>query len=144
MPEMLRAAAARTATRIAFTQCMPNGMNGSLRFRDVDRLSDEFAAYLREVAGLEAGDRVAVQMPNCLSYPVVAFGVLKAGCVLVNTNPLYTASEMTHQFADSGARAWSSSTCSPTGCRTCSRADGHRDGGHGPGRRVLPGRLIAG
>jgi long-chain acyl-CoA synthetase len=105
MPEMLRAAAARHDDAIAFTQCMPNGMNGSLRFGEVDRLSDEFAAYLRDVLGLEAGDRVAVQMPNCLSYPIVTFGVLKAGCVLVNTNPLYTASEMTHQFADSGARA---------------------------------------
>jgi long-chain acyl-CoA synthetase len=105
MPEMLRAAAARHDDAIAFTQCMPNGMNGSLRFGEVDRLSDEFAAYLRDVLGLEAGDRVAVQMPNCLSYPIVTFGVLKAGCVLVNTNPLYTPSEMTHQFADSGARA---------------------------------------
>jgi long-chain acyl-CoA synthetase len=105
MPEMLRAAAQRHGHRIAFTQCMPNGMNGSLRFDETDRLSDAFAAYLREVAGLKAGDRVAIQMPNCLSYPVVTFGVLKAGCVLVNTNPLYTASEMTHQFADSGARA---------------------------------------
>jgi long-chain acyl-CoA synthetase len=105
MPEMLRAAAARHGDAIAFTQCMPNGMNGSLRFNEVDRMSDAFAVYLREVAGLDAGDRVAVQMPNCLSYPVVTFGVLKAGCVLVNTNPLYTASEMTHQFADSGARA---------------------------------------
>jgi long-chain acyl-CoA synthetase len=105
MPEMLSASAAEYGDEIAFTQCMPNGMNGSLRFRDVERLSDEFAVYLREVAGLHAGDRVAVQMPNCLSFPVVAFGVFKAGCVLVNTNPLYTASEMTHQFADSGARA---------------------------------------
>jgi long-chain acyl-CoA synthetase len=105
LPAMLRAAAERYGDRIAFTQCMPNGMNGSLRFRDIDRLSDEFAAYLRGEAGLRAGDRVAVQMPNCLSYPVVAFGVLKAGCVLTNTNPLYTPSEMTHQFVDSGARA---------------------------------------
>jgi long-chain acyl-CoA synthetase len=55
---------------------------------------------------LRQGDRVAVQMPNCLSYPVVAFGVLKAGCVLVNTNPLYTAAEMTHQFADSARGCW--------------------------------------
>jgi long-chain acyl-CoA synthetase len=105
VPEMMRRATARYADSIAFTQCMPNGMNGSLRFRDVERLSDEFAVYLREEIGLRGGDRVAVQMPNCLSYPVVAFGVLKAGCVLVNTNPLYTGSEMTHQFADSGARA---------------------------------------
>jgi long-chain acyl-CoA synthetase len=105
LPDLLGQSAAQHADEIAFTQVMPNGMNGSLRYRDVERLSDEFALYLREVAGLEQGDRVAVQMPNCLSYPVVVLGVLKAGCVLVNTNPLYTASEMTHQFSDSGARA---------------------------------------
>ncbi len=105
LPDLLRQAAARYTDTIAFTHCMPNGMNGSLRYGDVERLSDDFAVYLREVVGLEQGDRVAVQMPNCLSYPVVAFGILKAGCVLVNTNPLYTASEMTHQFKDSGARA---------------------------------------
>ncbi len=80
-------------------------MNGSLTYAQVEALSDAFAAYLREDVGLKAGDRVAVQMPNCLSYPVVAFGILKAGCVLVNTNPLYTASEMIHQFSDSGAKA---------------------------------------
>ena len=78
-------------------------MNGSLTYRQVDELSDQFASYLREELKLSAGDRVAVQMPNCLSYPVVAFGVFKAGCVLVNTNPLYTATEMIHQFSDSGA-----------------------------------------
>jgi long-chain acyl-CoA synthetase len=105
LPDLLRQSAAQYADAIAFTQCMPNGMNGSLRYGVVERLADEFAAYLREVVGLEQGDRVAVQMPNCLSYPVVVFGILKAGCVLVNTNPLYTASEMTHQFEDSGARA---------------------------------------
>ncbi|QSB13148.1 AMP-binding protein [Natronosporangium hydrolyticum] len=105
VPELLRPSAALDADAVAFTQCMPNGMNGSLRYGEVERLADEFAVYLREVVGLDAGDRVAVQLPNCLSYPVVAFGILKAGCVLVNTNPLYTASEMTHQFRDSGARA---------------------------------------
>jgi long-chain acyl-CoA synthetase len=105
LPEMLRSAAEKHADDIALTQVMPNGMNGSLRYRDVDRLSDAFACYLREVVGLKQGDRVAVQTPNCLSYPVVAFGVFKAGCVLVNTNPLYTRSEMVHQFADAGARA---------------------------------------
>ncbi len=105
LPALLAESTARYAGAIAFTQCMPNGMNGSLRYDVVDRLADEFAVYLREVAGLEQGDQVAVQMPNCLSYPVVVLGILKAGCVLVNTNPLYTATEMTHQFADSGARA---------------------------------------
>lgn len=105
LPDLLRQSGAQYADLTAFTQCMPNGMNGSLRYRDVDRLSDDFAVYLREVVGLAAGDRVAVQVPNCLSYPVVAFGVFKAGCVLVNTNPLYTPPEMIHQFADSGAKA---------------------------------------
>jgi long-chain acyl-CoA synthetase len=105
LPDLLGQAAEQHEDEVAFTQVMPNGMNGRLRYRDVERFSDEFAVYLREVAGLEPGDRVAVQMPNCLSFPVVAFGVLKAGCVLVNTNPLYTSSEMLHQFSDSGARA---------------------------------------
>jgi len=80
-------------------------MNGSLTFGQVDALSDAFAGYLRDVLRLEAGDRVAVQLPNSLGYPVAAFGVLKAGCVLVNTNPLYTASEMLHQFNDAGVKA---------------------------------------
>jgi long-chain acyl-CoA synthetase len=57
------------------------------------------------VAGLAQGARVALQTPNCLAYPVCAFGIFKAGCVLVNTNPLYTAAEMEHQFNDSGAEA---------------------------------------
>ncbi len=103
LPEMIRAAASSYANRIAFTQCMPNGMNGSLTYAQVDTLSDDFASYLREVVKVEQGARVAVQMPNSLSYPIVAFGVMKAGCVLVNTNPLYTPTELVHQFSDSGA-----------------------------------------
>ena len=103
--ELVSAASSKYSKQTAFTQVMPNGMNGSLSFRQVDALSDAFAAYLREDLKLQAGDRVAVQMPNSLSYPVVAFGIFKAGLVLVNTNPLYTASEMVHQFRDSGAKA---------------------------------------
>ncbi len=102
--EMLKHAAEKFKRKKAFTTCMSNGMNGSLSFEQVDRKSDAFALYLREKVGLKAGDRVVLQMPNCLSYPVAAFGVLKAGCVLVNTNPLYTAREMQHQFVDSGAK----------------------------------------
>jgi long-chain acyl-CoA synthetase len=105
IPEMVKKCTQDFKKQKAFVTCMPNGMNGSLRFEDVDFLSDAFAIYLRERVGLEAGDRVAVQMPNCLAYPIAAFGVLKAGCVLVNTNPLYTESEMKHQFKDSGAKA---------------------------------------
>jgi len=101
---MIDAAARKHAARTAFTCCLPNGMNGRMTYDEVARESDAFAAWLRTAAGLAPGDRVAVQMPNCLAYPVAAFGVLKAGCVLVNTNPLYTEDEMAHQFADAGVR----------------------------------------
>lgn len=103
LPAMVSSASAEWGKKKAFTQVMANGMNGSLSYAQIDSLSDDFAAYLREELGLAQGERVAVQMPNCLAYPIVAFGVLKAGCVLVNTNPLYTPSEMVHQFSDSGA-----------------------------------------
>lgn len=105
LPQLLSKAAGTYSKQKAFTQVMPNGMNGSMTFSQIDEHSDSFAAYLREVIGLKQGDRVAVQMPNCLAYPIVAFGVFKAGLVLVNTNPLYTGPEMTHQFSDSGAVA---------------------------------------
>lgn len=90
-------------TRRAFTCVVPNGMNGSLSFAQTGALSDDFASFLRHHCKLDVGARVAVQLPNGLAYPVAAFGVLKAGGVLVNTNPLYTTSEMVHQFCDSGA-----------------------------------------
>jgi long-chain acyl-CoA synthetase len=105
LPELLASAASKYSKQTAFTQVMPNGMNGSLSYAKIDGHANDFAAYLRETIGLKQGDRVAVQMPNCLAYPIVAFAVFKAGLVLVNTNPLYTAPEMTHQFADSGAVA---------------------------------------
>ncbi len=89
----------------AFTACMPNGMNGTLSFNQVDEMSDAFAVYLREVAGLTKGDRVALQLPNSLSFPIAVFGVLKAGCILVNVNPLYTTDEMAKQFLDAEPHA---------------------------------------
>ncbi len=104
MPDMVRQQSAKHAQKTAFTQVMPNGMAGSLTFAQIDQMSDEFAAYLRGKLALDAGDRVAIQMPNSLAYPIVLFGVLKAGCVAVSTNPLYTPPEMVHQFNDSGAR----------------------------------------
>jgi len=103
MPAAIREAAATYAAQTAFTLGLPNGSQGGLTYAEVDRLSDQFAVYLREVAGFKAGDRIAIQMPNCLAYPVVVFGTLKAGLVMVNTNPLYTTAEMVHQFSDSGA-----------------------------------------
>lgn len=105
LADLVSSVAATYGTAKAFTCCLPNGMNGSLSFKQVDEMSDAFAAYLREVAGLKHGDRVAVQMPNCLSYPIVAFGIFKAGCVLVNVNPLYTTEEMAKQFQDAEPHA---------------------------------------
>ena len=103
--ELVHAVAEAYGKAPAFTACMPNGMNGTLSFAQVDEMSDAFAVYLREEAGLHKGDRVALQMPNGLSFPVAAFGILKAGCVLVNVNPLYTAEEMRRQFEDSEPHA---------------------------------------
>ncbi|MCH8506173.1 MAG: AMP-binding protein, partial [Ectothiorhodospiraceae bacterium] len=103
LPAMLVESARRFDKQKAFTTCTANGMNGRLTFAQVEEASDAFAIYLREHLGVAPGTRVAVQMPNCLSYPIAAFGVLKAGCVLVNVNPLYTAPEMEKQFVDSGA-----------------------------------------
>jgi len=75
-----------------------------LTFRELDRLSDQFAAYLQGL-GLQKGDRIALMLPNILQYPVAIFAALKAGLVIVNTNPMYTARELRHQLNDSGARA---------------------------------------
>ncbi|MGQ3056990.1 MAG: AMP-binding protein [Nevskia sp.] len=75
-----------------------------LSYDDLDRLSQDFASWLQNVAGLQPGDRVAVMMPNLLQYPVAVFGILRAGLVVVNVNPLYTARELKHQLKDSGAR----------------------------------------
>ena len=86
--------------RPAFT-CMGH----ALSFSETDRMSTNFAAYLRHELGLQPGERVAVQLPNILQMPVVVYGILKAGLVLVNTNPLYTVREMREQFEDAGIRA---------------------------------------
>ncbi|HEX5515666.1 MAG TPA: AMP-binding protein, partial [Gammaproteobacteria bacterium] len=77
---------------------------GTLSFAEMERLTDQFAAYLRFELGLAKGDRVAIQSPNCLAYPIFLFGAAKAGCVIVNINPLYMPSEIEHALSDSGAR----------------------------------------
>ncbi|MGH7442024.1 MAG: AMP-binding protein, partial [bacterium] len=100
-----RAHAALHGSRPSFSTVLPGGQTGTLSFAQLDAQSDAFAAFLREDLGLQAGDRVALQLPNCLAYPIAAFGVFKAGLVLVNTNPLYTPTEMAYQFKDSGAKA---------------------------------------
>ena len=79
-------------------------MGKTISFGELDRLSRDFAAWL-QAKGLKKGDRVALMMPNVLQYPVALFGILRAGLVVVNVNPLYTARELEHQLKDSGALA---------------------------------------
>jgi len=76
-----------------------------LTYDDIDRLSKQFAAFLTNDLGLKKGERVALMMPNVLQYPIAIFGVLRAGLVVVNTNPMYTARELKHQLTDAGASA---------------------------------------
>ncbi|GAB2874665.1 long-chain-fatty-acid--CoA ligase [Pseudoduganella ginsengisoli] len=82
-----------------------SNLHTTLTWHELEGLVHRFAAYLCSVAGLRGGDRLAVMMPNLLQYPVALFGALRAGCVVVNVNPLYTARELQHQLADSGATA---------------------------------------
>jgi long-chain acyl-CoA synthetase len=77
----------------------------TLCFSEIELLSRQFGCYLLEHCGLVAGDRVAVQLPNISQFPIAIWGILRAGLVVVNTNPMYTAREQLHQFNDSGAKA---------------------------------------
>ena len=79
-------------------------MGSDTRYAEVDKLSRNFAGYLQDL-GLEKGDRVAVMMPNCPQYPIAVAGILRAGMILVNVNPLYTPRELEHQLTDSGSKA---------------------------------------
>jgi len=78
-------------------------MGKKLTYREIDEMSTSFGAYLHS-RGLKPGDRFAIMMPNLLQYPVAVFGALKAGLIIVNTNPLYTPREMEYQFCDSGVK----------------------------------------
>ena len=78
-------------------------MGCKLRYAEVDEQSRRFGAWLQSVAGLGKGDRVALMMPNILQYPIAIIGAQRAGCTVVNVNPLYTARELEHQLTDSGA-----------------------------------------
>jgi len=82
-----------------------SNMGTTLSFAELETHSRHFAAYLQQVLRLKKGERVALMMPNILQYPVALFGILRAGLVAVNVNPLYTAHELEHQLKDSGARA---------------------------------------
>lgn len=77
----------------------------TLSYGEIDELSSRFATMLQQKTKLKPGDRIAIQLPNVLQFPIVLYGALKADLIVVNTNPLYTANEMTHQFNDSGVKA---------------------------------------
>ena len=79
-------------------------MGTTLSYADMDRLTENFAAYLQSLPGMQKGDRVAVMMPNLLQNPIAIFAILRAGFTVVNTNPLYTARELRHQLKDSGTK----------------------------------------
>ena len=91
---------AKYAANPAFT-CLGQ----TITYSDLEAKSAAFAAYLQNETSLKPGDRIAVQLPNVLQYPIVVFGAMRAGMTVVNTNPLYTEREMEHQFNDSGAKA---------------------------------------
>ena len=97
---VLKESCQRFADKPAFTN-----LGKTLTYGDLYRMSGDFAAWLQNYTDLQPGDRIAVQLPNVLQYPVVVFGAIRAGLVVVNTNPLYTTREMEHQFNDSGAKA---------------------------------------
>ena len=98
--ELFETASKKYADKVAY-----ENLGGSLTFHEVDQLSDQFAAYLQVELGLKKGDRIAIQMPNLLQFPVAVIGSLKAGLIVVNTNPLYTPREMEYQFKDAGISA---------------------------------------
>jgi long-chain acyl-CoA synthetase len=100
VPAVLEEAFGRFSERPAFAN-----FGRKLSYGQIDRMSSQFAGYLTGVLKLGKGDRIAIMMPNVLQYPIALFGALRAGLVVVNTNPMYTARELKHQLEDSGAKA---------------------------------------
>ena len=100
VPAVLEEAFTRFSDRPAFAS-----FGRQLSYGQIDEMSRQFAGYLTGVLKLGKGDRIAIMMPNVLQYPIALFGALRAGLVVVNTNPMYTARELKHQLEDAGARA---------------------------------------
>lgn len=98
--DLIHESAEKYKTQVAF-----ENIGKKLSYSDIDALTDDFASFLQNEIKLQKGDRIALQMPNLLQYPIAMFGALKAGVIVVNTNPLYTQPEMEHQFNDSGVKA---------------------------------------
>ncbi|ACL03285.1 Long-chain-fatty-acid CoA ligase (AMP-forming) [Desulfatibacillum aliphaticivorans] len=100
IPDIMDQAYAKFGPKPAFHQ-----MGKSITYDELNELSKKFASFLQNDLGLKQGARVALMMPNVLQYPIALFGILRAGMVAVNVNPLYTARELEHQLNDSGAEA---------------------------------------
>jgi long-chain acyl-CoA synthetase len=100
LKEILEASCARFRSLPAFAN-----MGTSITYAELERLSAQFGAFLQKHARLDRNARVAIMLPNLLQYPVALFGALRAGMTVVNVNPMYTARELRHQLADSGAQA---------------------------------------
>jgi len=100
IPDLLEKTVIKFADRPAF-----HNLGHTLSYAEVERLSRDFAAYLQGLPGMSKGDRVAIMAPNLLQYAVALFGILRAGMVVVNVNPLYTPRELEHQLKDSGVKA---------------------------------------
>ncbi|PCJ17936.1 MAG: long-chain fatty acid--CoA ligase [SAR86 cluster bacterium] len=100
LPEVIKHFCVENADLPAFS-CFGH----TLSYREVDELSNRFANYITNETDLKPGDRIAIQLPNVLQFPIVFYGAVRAGLVVVNTNPLYTKQEMLHQFKDSGVKA---------------------------------------
>ena len=100
IPALLDSIAQKHPDAPAFTN-----MGVTLTTQQAQSLSCDLAAYLQSLPDMQKGDRVAIMMPNLLQYPVALFGILRAGFIVVNVNPLYTARELEHQLRDSGAKA---------------------------------------
>ena len=98
--EMVEESLQKHGDRVAY-----ENMGGTLTFDQVDQLSNQFAVFIQNETSLKQGDRLAIQMPNLLQYPIALFGGLKCGLTIVNVNPLYTPPEMLHQLNDSGSKA---------------------------------------
>lgn len=100
IPALLDGIAEKHPNAPAFTN-----MGVTLTTKEAQALSFDLAGYLQSLPDMQKGDRVAVMMPNLLQYPVALFAILRAGFIVVNVNPLYTARELEHQLKDSGAKA---------------------------------------
>lgn len=98
LTEVFHQAASTYAEKPAFVN-----LGKTITYAELDQLTRDFAAYLTQECGMRKGDRIAIMMPNLLQYPIVLFAALRAGLVIVNTNPLYTKRELRHQLKDSGA-----------------------------------------